>query len=207
MSRRSGRKRNRGRSNLRKAFRDLGISPLEVKRPNSRRKILNSVVATGATLAYKTDASGTISGTSTPAQGTNQLSLGLFTIANTMLADCDEIRVLAWVMKITPVSNNSGASLFWFDWDDAGNSTAAEAQAKNGMNLPNSNTSANTFPVSVVGKPPNSPPYTNVFNPNGTFPYTASFKWWTDANTFGSGDSIFMFSITPIVIFDGYAYA
>ncbi len=206
---RSGKKKKSGnrKSGLGKAFRDLGIKSVEVYAPNSRRKILNHAVCTGAALAYKTDSSGGISGTSTPTNGTNQLSFGLFTIANTMLADCDEVQVHAWILQIVPVSNNQGGSLFWFDWDDAGNVTAAEAQNKNPKLLSNSNTSATAYPVSMVGRPPKGPPYTNVFNPNGTFPYTASFKWYTDANTYGSGDSVFEFTITPHVVFDGYAYA
>ncbi len=204
---RTSKKRQKRGNGLGKAFKDLGLKRMEIFSPNSRRKILSNAVATGAALAYKTDSSGGISGTSTPAQGTNQLSLALFTLANTMLADCDEIKVKAWILGIVPISNNSGGSLFWFDWDDAGNVSAAEAQAKNGKLVSNSNTSATTWPLNMVGRPPQGTPYNNIFNPNGTFPYTASFKWYTDAATYGASTSIFEFTVTPHVVFDGYAYA
>lgn len=162
----------------------------------------------GVSSAVKTDATGTMSGTSTPANGV--LSLGgsafstVFTSSNTILGNADTIIVHEWLVKLIPVSNNQGSFQVWFDIDDTGSATASTALAKNAVSVSCSNTSANAGVVTLRVTSLNHPPYNQAFNPGGNAPFPMVVKLWTDSTTFGAADSTFEFTVVPMIVCSAY---
>lgn len=192
-----------------KALRDMGVKSFEIfTQPSGRREIFSKKVCTCQPLICRTDSSGNVSSTSLPVQGTTQLGMGLFVLSNTLMTDVDMVRIDEWGAILSPVSNNQGSSAFWWDWDDAGNSTSTEFQAKHGRLFSNSNTSATAYPVCLIGRPPRGTPYNQIFNPNGSLPYTASFKWYTEGtggNFFSAGNTT-LFTLILFAVVTGYGY-
>ncbi len=202
---RNRQRRSRNRSGLpRNVLRDMAIRANEVvDQTSGMRLIVRRATCSGNAIAYKTDSTGTVSGTSNPVNGVLQLAVGLFPTLPTLV---DMIRYLEWGFIITPTSNNSGTSLFWIDWDDTTNATEQLGLQKHARVLSNSNTSATAFPIVICSKVPKAAPYTEIVNPSAALQYTASLKWYTDATHYGSGDSIFEFTVIPFFVYDGYGF-